>query len=316
MKKIISLLLALTLVFCFSSCGKAPDAKYVIGISAFRDHAAQAEVIEGFKDYLTSKLGDDVAFIEGSASGDASTATLNVTDLINKNVNLIMADTTQSLQTAVSATTTIPILGAAITDYASALNTKSNSNTTGINVSGTSDLAPLSKQADMITELFPTAKKVALLYCSSEANSLYQINAVQEHLAKKGITAVEYPFTDATVISASVEKACNECDVIYVPTDNTVAECAPVIRNIATPARIPVIAGEEGICKGCGVATLTIDYYELGKKTGEMAYKVLVEGADISKMPIETAETVTYKYNPEICNALGIQAPDGYDAIK
>ncbi len=312
MKKLLSVFLAIVSVLSLASCGCTPASKYVIGIASYHDHVSQAEVVKGFRDYLTEKLGSDVGFLESSASGDASTASLQINDFINRNVDLILADTTQALQTAASSTSTIPLLGAAITDYTSAL----GGDVMGMNVSGTSDLAPLDKQAEMILDLFPEAKTVGLLYCSSEANSLYQINAIQEYLQKKGISCYEYAFTDANDITFLAERACNECDVIYVPTDNTVAECAPIIRNIAGPAKIPVIAGEEGICSGCGVAALTIDYYELGRKTGEMAYRVLVEGEDITNMPVSVSDKITYKYNPEICKELGITPPADYLPIE
>lgn len=167
----------------------------------------------------------------------------------------------------------------------------------------------------MITEWFPEAKKVALLFCSAEPNSSYQIQEVATCLANKGIETKEFAFTDTNDVSSVTQAACDWADVIYVPTDNIAASNTEAIANVTVPAKTPVIAGEEGICKGCGVATLTISYYDIGYKTGEMAYDILVNGADPATMPIEYAPQFTPKYNPTMCEALGLTPPDGYEAI-
>lgn len=226
-------------------------------------------------------------------------------------VDLIMANATPALQAAVSATADIPILGTSISHYGTALEISDWKGYTEINVSGTSDLAPLDGQANMIVELFPEAKTVALLYCSAEANSAYQIGVVKAELEAKGITCKEYAFTDSNDVASMAQQA-TECDVLYIPTDNTAAAYSETIANVVVPAKVPVIAGEEGICRGCGAATLTISYYDLGYKTGEMAYEILVNGADVSTMPIAFAPQFTKKYNAAICETLGITVPDDY----
>ena len=218
-------------------------------------------------------------------------------------------------QAAASATSTIPVLGTSITDYASALEIDGWTGTVGTNVSGTSDLAPLSEQAAMIKELFPTAKKVGLLYCSAEANSVYQVEEMEKYLAALGITTVRFSFTDTNDVASVAQKAADSSDVIYIPTDNTAASNTEAIANVVIPAKTPVVAGEEGICSGCGVATLSISYYDIGYATGEMAVQILRDGADVSKMPVQYAPQVTKKYNAEICDKLGIAAPAGYVAI-
>ncbi|MBO5411360.1 MAG: ABC transporter substrate-binding protein, partial [Clostridia bacterium] len=230
-------------------------------------------------------------------------------------VDLILANATPALQAAAAATNEIPILGTSVTEYGVALEIDDFSGTVGGNISGTSDLAPLDKQADMITEWFPNAKKVALLYCSAEANSQYQVDEVKKYLEAKDIEATLYSFADSNDISAVCTTAANENDVIYVPTDNAVADNIGIIDNICRPMNKPVIAGEEGICKGCGVATLSISYYDLGKTTGEMAAKILKGEADIADMKIEYTD-VTKKYNEDICTALGITPVEGYVAIE
>ena len=185
----------------------------------------------------------------------------------------------------------------------------------GGNVSGTSDLAPLDQQAAMILELFPDVKKVGILYCSSEANSVYQSNVVKGELEKAGVTVTVYTFADSNDVAAVTATACDENEVLYIPTDNTAASCTEAINNVAELAGVPIIAGEEGICAGCGVATLSISYYDLGVKTGEMAVKILTGESNISEMPIEYFPNPVKKYNPAICEALGVTVPEDYVAI-
>ena len=227
-----------------------------------------------------------------------------------------MANATPALQAAAAATGDIPILGTSVTEYGVALEIKNFNGTVGGNISGTSDLAPLDKQAEMITEWCPDAKNVGLLYCSKEANSQYQVDVVKAELEKKGLTATLYPFTDSNDLAQICTTAADKSDVIYVPTDNTVAENTGIIDNICEPKKIPVIAGEEGICSGCGIATLSISYYDLGYTTGKMAVKILKDGADISTMPIEYAEKQTPKFNKQNLEALGITPLEGYTAIE
>lgn len=310
MKKFLSVILCVILILALASCGCDGDAKYTVGICEFTTHASTSEVVRGFRDYLTEKFGDDIVFYEQNAANDLGTASLIVNDFVTKNVDLILADNTQSLQIASAITTTIPILGAAVTDYSAALDSSPN----GINVSGTSDLTPLDLQAEMITELFPNVQKVGLLYCSSEANSLYQVNIIEKCLSVKGIEIKKFSFADANDLLPTLTSACDYSDVIYLPTDNTIASCIETVDAVCRDARVPVIAGEKGICSVCGVATLSVDYYELGRKVGEMAYKVLVEGASVTNMPI-LYDDCTKMYNPEICAELGITVPDDYVAI-
>ena len=168
----------------------------------------------------------------------------------------------------------------------------------------------------MLQELFPDAKTVGLLYCSAESNSKYQVDVIRGYLEAAGITCTDYAFTDTNDVASVAQKAADDSDVIYIPTDNTAASNTEAIANVVIPAKTPVIAGEEGICKGCGVATLSISYYDLGYATGKMAVKILTGEADISTMPVEYAPQVTKKYNAANCEALGVTVPDGYVAIE
>ena len=322
MKKTVSLLLAL--ILCLGSCialsscnDSKSDGKYKVGIVQLVEHPALDAATEGFKQAIIDELGADaVEFDYQNAQNDANTCSTIVNQFVSNKVDLIMANATPALQAAAAATAEIPILGTSVTEYGVALELKNFNGTVGGNISGTSDLAPLDKQAAMITEWFPNAKTVGLLYCSKEANSQYQVDVVKAELEKKGLTATLYPFTDSNDLAQICTTAADNCDVIYVPTDNTVAENTGIIDNVCAPKMVPVIAGEEGICKGCGVATLSISYYDLGYATGKMAVKVLKGEVDISTLAIGYAETQTPKYNKAICDSLGITPLEGYVAIE
>ena len=318
MKKFVVVLLALVMITASvfaQGTSEAQSAKYTVGICQLVQHPALDAATQGFKDALVKGLGSDVVIDEQNASGEATNCSTIINGFVAKDVDLILANATAPLQAAASATSTIPVLGTSITDYASALEIDGWTGTVGTNVSGTSDLAPLSEQAAMIKELFPTAKKVGLLYCSAEANSVYQVEEMEKYLAALGITTVRFSFTDTNDVASVAQKAADSSDVIYIPTDNTAASNTEAIANVVIPAKTPVVAGEEGICSGCGVATLSISYYDIGYATGEMAVQILRDGADVSKMPVQYAPQVTKKYNAEICDKLGIAAPAGYVAI-
>lgn len=328
-KKFMAVTAASVMALSLAGCGTSSDSsssalsnagsnetEYTIGICQLVQHAALDAATEGFKAALTEKLGDSVKFEEQNAQGDSPTCSTIINQFVSSNVDLILANATAPLQSAASATIDIPILGTSVTDYATALDEDDWSGTTGRNISGTSDFAPLEEQAAMLKELFPDAKEVGLLYCSAEANSKYQVDIIKEELEGMGYTCEYYSFVDSNDISAVATNAVAKSDVLYIPTDNTAASCTGIIDGIARPAGIPIIAGEEGICGGCGVATLSIDYYELGYATGEMAYEILVNGEDITKMEVRYSPTVTKKYNKDICSDLGIKVPDDYEAIE
>ena len=292
------------------------DKTYTVGICQLVQHEALDAATQGFKDALTDALGDAVTFEEKNAQGDSNTCSTIINGLVSDNVDLILANATASLQAAAAGTTDIPILGTAVTDYGVALEIDDFDGTVGGNISGTSDLAPLDQQAAMLNELFPDAKTVGLLYCSAEANSQYQVDTLKAALEDLGYTCSDYAFSDSNDLASVATSAASDSDVIYVPTDNTVASNTEIINNICSAEKFPVIAGEEGICQGCGVATLSISYYDLGKATGEMAVRILKDGEDISTMPIEYAPNFTKEYNPTICKDLGIEIPDDYKAIE
>lgn len=288
---------------------------FTVGICQFMQHNALDAASRGFQDALIEEFGDHVTFDIQNAQGDYGTCASLMNEFVAKDVDLILANATASLQSAVTATSGIPILGTSVTEYGAALQLDDFTGTVGGNVSGTSDLAPLNEQAAMVQELFPEAEKVGLLYCSAEPNSQYQVNVVQEELEELGYTCSVYTFTDSNDLSSVTVTAAANSDVIYVPTDNMVASNAELIANICIPERIPVVAGEESTCRLCGVATLSIDYYDIGYTTGKMAVRILADGEDITDMPIEYAEHFTKRYNEAICTRLGIRIPSDYTAI-
>ena len=314
MKKIIAILMAAMMLL--SSAVALGEAQYKVGVIQLVTHDALDAATQGFIDALNAEMGEGVVEVDvQNAAGDPNTCATMANAFVAEEVNLIMANATPALQAATAATSDIPVLGTSVTEYGVALGIDDFTGVVGGNVSGTSDLAPLDQQADMITTLFPEAKKVGLLYCMAEANSQYQVDTVKALLEAKGIAATLYPFTDSNDVAAVTEKACADSDVIYVPTDNTVAANTGIVDNICQPAGIPVVAGEAGICGGCGVATLSISYYDLGVTTGKMAAKLLKGEADIASMPIAYAENFTPQYNAAICEALGVTVPADYVAL-
>ena len=297
----------------------ADGAAYVVGICQQMPHEALDSATQGFKDALVEAFGEDgVTFDEQNAQGDSNTCNTIVNSFVSGGYDLIMANGTSALQAAQAGTADIPILGTSVTEYGVALGIDGFDGTVGGNVSGTSDLAPLDQQAQMLADLFPVEEypNVGMLYCSAEPNSAYQVEQVTNFLTEMGYTCEDYSFSDSNDLSTVATSASTACDVIYVPTDNTAASNTEIIQNICLPAGVPIIAGEQGICSGCGVATLSISYYDLGYATGEMAVKVLSGEADISTMPIEYAPNFTKMYNAANCEELGVTVPEDYVAIE
>lgn len=335
MKKILALICVLAMMFALCACGnssapaesQAPSENeapaevpagesYSIGICQLVQHPALDEATRGFQEALIEKLGEEnVDFNYQNAAGDAATCATICTQFVSDEVDLIMANATAALQAASSATNEIPILGTSITDYGTALNVAEWTGVSGVNISGTSDLAPLQGQADIINELFPDAKTVGIVYCSGEPNSKFQADTITPMLEAYGYTVAEYTFADSNDVASVVANACGDNEVLYIPTDNTAASCTEAINNVALNAGIPIVCGEEGLCSGCGVATLSISYYDLGYATGEMAYEILVNGADVSSMEVQFAPQFTKEYNTATCEALNISVPEDYVAI-
>lgn len=328
-KKLLSTLMATAMVLGLVGCENASSTQtasgstssteagtdgkvYHIGVCQLVEHEALDAATQGFQDALKDKLGENnVVFDVQNAQGEETNCATICTGFVSDNVDLILANATASLQAASAATNSIPIVGTSITDYATALNADDWNGTSGTNITGTSDLAPLDQQEAMIKELVPDVTQVGIVYCSAEANSVFQANQIEAALEKDGIAYKEYSAADSNEIQSVVTKAVSECDCLYVPTDNTMAANVDIIKNVTVPAGIPVIAGEEGICQGA-LATLSISYYDIGQAAGEMAYEILVNGKDPGTMEIEYASATTKEYNADVADALGITIPDDY----
>lgn len=288
----------------------AAAAGFRIGIIQLTEHPALDAARDGFIDALVaagfSKDNIDVQNAQGEIPNCAPIAT----KFVNDKVDLILAIATPAAQTAAQATTEIPILATAVTDFVDAGLVDSNE-VPGGNVSGTSDMNPIAEQADLLVKLVPEAKTVGILYCSAEDNSILQANLAREALEALGLTVNEYPVADVNEIQPVTTKAVGEVDAIYVPTDNLFAEHMPTAALVTEPAKIPVICGESGMVNSGGTATYGINYYNLGKLAGEQAVEILLNGADISTMPIgfAAAEDLEFAVNEENCAAIGIEIP-------
>lgn len=312
MKKLFTVLVCLLFL---SGCGSI-NAKYKIGVVQLRTHNALDEATEGFSDALKNEFGNDVYIDIQYAAGDSNNCATIANGYVSEGVDLILANATPALQAAAHATSSIPVLGTAVTEYGVALNLTDYSGTVGGNVSGTSDLAPLSEQAQMIIDLFPDAKTVGLLYCNGEANSKYQVDEVQKYLESKGLKVNVSSFADTSQLSGTVESLCAGIDVLYIPTDNTCADNGKIIANAAMDANVPIITGEKNTCISCkGVATFSIDYYELGKTTGQMAISILKGEKNISDMAIEYYKNPIKEYNKELAEKYNVSIPNEYVEI-
>ncbi|MCI7020735.1 MAG: ABC transporter substrate-binding protein [Clostridiales bacterium] len=343
MKKMLAAMLAALMVLSLAACGgssapaatEAPAAAateaapaateaateaaaktYTIGICQLVQHPALDAATQGFKDALTAKLGDAVVFDEQNAQGDSATCAVITTGFVSNQYDLIMANATPALQAAVSATDTIPILGTSVTDFASALAVEAAADgSLGMNVSGTSDGVPAQLYADCLMELVPDAKKVSILYCSAEPNSVLQADQFIACMDAIGVATEVFTFADSNDIQSVTATAVEGADALYIPTDNTAASNMTIVSGVCEPAGIPVICGEEGMCSGGGLATVSISYYDIGTACGEMACEILVNGADISTMPIGYSQNPVKKYNADYAAAIGFTMPEGYEAI-
>ncbi|EOS43298.1 hypothetical protein C810_03786 [Lachnospiraceae bacterium A2] len=295
--------------------GGTDGKTYKIGICQQLEHQALDAATEGFKDALVEKLGEgNVKFDYQNAQGEQANCATIATKFVNGNVDLIMANATTALQACAAATADIPIVGTSVTDFVEAGVVDSNDKP-GRNVTGTSDLAPIDQQIDLLTELVPDAKKVGILYCSAEANSVFQAEKAEEALDKKGLSYERFTVSDSNDIQQVVTNAVAASDVLYIPTDNTIANNMEGVKNVTGPAGIPIICGEENMCAGGGLATLSISYYNIGYNAGVMAYEILTEGKNPGEMPIQYADEVTKKYNAEVAEALKMEMPAEMEAI-
>lgn len=324
-KKILAVIMAAAVAAGLSACGSASDGggsaqaenaggTYTVGVCQALEHESLDAATDGFVAALQDKFGDSVEIDVQNAQGESANNATICNQFISSKVDLIMANATPALQAASQGTADIPVLGTSVTDYASALGMEAFSGTTGTNVSGTSDLAPIDEQEDIFVELLPDAKKIGILYCSAEPNSIYQSDAFEAAAQEDGIETVVYTAADSNEIQTVTTKAAQECDALYIPTDNTFAAAIGTVKNIVQPAGIPVVTGWGDV--DTGIAAVSISYYDLGYQTGLMAYEILANGADPGQMEIQTAAETTKTVNAELCESLGITVPEGYQPTK
>lgn len=327
MKKLLSVLLVVLMALTLAGCGSktettttttTEDTKtYTVGVLQLVQHDALDAATKGFKDALVEKLGDAVTFDEQNAQGDSAQCSTIATSFVSNNYDLIMANATPAVIACVNATTTIPVLGTSVTDYSTVLGAELTGGATGINLSGTSDGVDPALYVKAVLAIVPEAKNVAVVYCSAEPNSVVQadgfIAAMKE--AAPDVVCTVTTFDDSNDVQAKVTAAVEGADAMYIPTDNTAAANMLLVSGVTIPANLPVICGEENMMKVGGLATVSISYYEIGYKTGLMAYDVLVNGADITTMAIQYAEDPVGEYSVEYAEAIGITMPEGYAAV-
>ncbi len=326
-KRLSALLLAVVMICSlFAGCSadsqeKEKDGKYKIGICQLMQHNALDKATKGFQDALIELLGEDkVEFLYQNASGDSAACATIANQFVSNNVDLIMANATPALQACTTATAAskIPVVATSITNFGVALDIEMGAtDATGINVTGTHDLAPLEKQAEQLTTLFPEAKNVGILYCSSEANSKFQATGMEDILKAQGLNVTAFTFSDSNDLQAVAKKAAAASDVIYIPTDNTVADNGSVVDAACTEAKTPIISGESDACAAYrGVATYSIDFYEIGYNSGKMAYEILVNGADPATMNIQAPQKLTAQYLPEKAEEFNVNIPEDYVVLE
>lgn len=306
MKKLLCVLMVCVLCAgMFAACGKTGtnenSADFTVGVCQLMVHDSLDQATKGFTDRLTEMLqqeGKTVA-IDVQVAGEANLCTTVINTFTAKNVDLIMGNATPALLAAANATTKIPVLGTSVTDYEDTF--KGN---IPENVTGTSDAVPFADQAQMMIDTLNlvAGEKVGVLYCINESNSLVQYNAVKELFEEKGIEVKAYTFSEVTELQALVTSMASECKAVYVPSDNTVAQNDSLVGTICTDKKVPVFTSYGGdIC----YASLAIDYYALGQRTGEMAAQMLLGQKTPSDMVVETL-IPSVEYNEELCTKLGI----------
>lgn len=327
MKKLVSVILALAILVCtavcFTSCKTTEE--YTVGICQLMQHEALDEATRGFKEGLTAALekeGKTVKFDEQMAQGDSTICTTIINSFVTNDVDLIMANATPALQSAYNATTKIPIVGTSITEYGVALGIENFSGTVGANVTGTSDLASLATQAELLVETLDLEEgsKIGIIYCASEPNSAYQVANIKTMLEDKGMVCTVNPFNDSNDLPSIAANVASTSDAIFLPNDNTVVSNAALIYSACSPLDVPVFTGDTGSLKICGYATLSASYYNIGYEAGEMAADILLGNKNIEEMPIGYDPNPKKYYNKAICEELGIDIAKlealGFEEIK
>ena len=316
MKKLLALVLAAAMTLSLTACGGGDDTNaggddtIKIGILQQLEHPSLDQSREGFIQALADNGyvdGENIVIDYQNAQADQSNLSNMADRLVSNKSDFILAIATGAAQTVAGKTSDIPVLITAVTDPVDAGVVNSMENP-GTNVSGTSDASPMKEQLELLLTLKDEVKTVGLLYTSSEDNSVLQISQAKAILDDMKVAYVEQTVTNSNDVQQAVQSLVNKCDAIYIPTDNVLASSMALVADITWPAGIPVVTGAESMVTDGGLATLGLSYYNLGYQTGEMAVKVL-EGADISTMPVETQKEYAYIVNGDAVKAMGITLP-------
>lgn len=309
------LALAVGMVGCGGGDKKAENkapAKVNVGIVQLVEHAALDAANKGFVDGMTAKgykEGQNVTYDRQNAQADQSNLQNIAQRFVNNKVNLIYAIATPSAQTVANATSTIPIVGSAITDYKAAKLIKDNAKP-GTNVTGTTDMNPVAAQLDLLLKIVPSAKTVGTIYCSSEVNSQLQIDILKEAAKKKNVVIKEATVSTVNDIQQAARSLVGKVDAIYIPTDNVLASAMPTLTVVTEEAKLAVICGEENMTKVGGLATLGVDYYKLGLASGEMAADILSGKAKPQDMAIRGQKDFKPFINLKTAEKIGIKVPE------
>ncbi len=316
MKKLTRLLvpvLAVVMATATTGCtngGISRDLK--IGIIQYVDHVALNSSRDGFITALKDngyEEGKNITIDLQNAQGDQSNLSTISDRFIANRVDLILAIATPAAQSIAGKTDKIPILGTAITDYVSAKLVDSDE-APGGNVTGTTDMNPIKEQIDLLCRLVPDAKTVGVLYTSNEDNSILQAKLAKEAIEKLGLTYMELTVSNSNEVQQATQSIVDQCDAIYIPTDNIFASAMPVVHGVTSVSKTPVICGESGMVDTGGLATLGINYYDLGYQTGLMAVKVLKGEAKPATMPIESASGFDFAINGTVAEEIGLEIPE------
>jgi len=305
------LAVALVLVMSLAGCSGESDVK-TIGIVQYVEHVALDSSREGFVDALSDNGyvdGENIEIDVQNAQADQSNLSTISDRFVSNKVDLVLAIATPAAQSIAGKTTEIPILGTAITDYEAAKLVKSNE-APGGNVSGTTDMNPIKEQIELLVKLVPDAETVGVIYTSSEDNSIVQAAIAKEVIEELGLTYTEVTVTNSNDVQQATQSIVEECDALYLPTDNVLASSMPIVNGVTVESKTPVICGESGMVEGGGLATLGINYYDLGYKTGLMAVKVLKGEAEPATMPIESADGFDFAINGAVAEAIGLEIPE------
>ena len=316
MMLIMSLIIAVLATGCGTSSeqeSQGGDSAEVlkVGIVQYMDHVALDAARQGFVDALADNGyvdGDNIVIDLQNAQGDQSNLSTISDRFVSEKSNLVLAIATPATQAIAGKTTEIPILGTAVTDYVSARLVDSNE-APGGNVTGTTDMNPIKEQIDLLVKLVPDAKTVGVLYTSSEDNSILQAQIAKEAIEKLGLNYVEATVTNSNDVQQATQSIVGKCDAIYIPTDNTFASAMPMVHGVTSVSKTPVICGESGMVTNGGLATLGINYYDLGYQTGLMGVKILKGEAEPASMPVEASTKFDFAINGAVAEEIGLTIP-------